>query len=165
MAAELTNGQVLHEGFRYASPFTKLIALGWYDGPTNGLLRAGDRVWKFDRLDEIHNPDGLDLRIFALAPLPLSAWDQLVTAVGPYLTPEGPVSVPRWQFTTDAARQAADRATDNALSQAGPVEWIVAAENLMEELVASKQTTPHDVKNVTDWPSYLNLALRASTMP
>jgi hypothetical protein len=165
MSAELSNGQVLHEGLRYASPFTELIALGWYDGPTSGLLRAGDRVWKFDMLDESHNPDGLDLRVFALAPLPLSAWDQLLTAQGQYLTHEGPVSVPRWQFPDDAARQAMNRSTDIALRQAGPVEWVVAAERLMEELVVAKQATPHDLETVKDWPSFLKLAQRSSMTP
>jgi hypothetical protein len=165
MTKELTNGQVLHEGSSYPSPFTHLVALGWYDGPTNGLLRAGDAVWKFDMLDEIHNPNGLDLRIFTLACMPYSAWDQLLSALSKYHTPMEPVWVPRWQFPSDADLQATNQMTDEVLSQGGPVEWVVASECLLTQIEASRAVTPPDLKKVSDWPSFLNLGQRISSKP
>src|SRR5438094_3246242 len=127
MISKQVNGQLLQHGTKYPSPFRQLVALGWYDGPTNGLLRSDGLAWKFDMVDEIHNPDGLDLRLFTLAPLPVAAWERLVRAITPYQTPSGPLWVPVWQFPTDADTKAVNRVTDEVLQEAGPVEWVVAA--------------------------------------
>ena len=47
MMSQQPPGQ-LHEGRNYPSPVQKILALGYYDGPTEGvLLSAPDRVYQF----------------------------------------------------------------------------------------------------------------------
>jgi hypothetical protein len=152
-------GQELHEGSNYPSPFTKLLGLGYYDGPTNGLLLEGQdgRVYKFDLLDELYNSEGIDLRIFSLAALPSEAFDQLVDALCRYKTPHWPVWVPIWQFPTPDVREAIDRVTNQVLQQAGAIQWVVAAFDLLEEIVAARPASVHNVEQEKDWFSFLSV--------
>jgi hypothetical protein len=65
------------------SPITQILALGYYDGPTNGLLRCGEdgRVYRFNLLDDDFEQD---IRIFSLAPIDSNAMARLVKALSPY---------------------------------------------------------------------------------
>lgn len=50
------------------SPFDRLVATGYYDGPTDGLVECGTcgRLYAFEKIDW---DDGQNLRIFSLAPV------------------------------------------------------------------------------------------------
>src|SRR4051812_25452498 len=96
---------------RAKSPFTRIIALDWYDGPRGSLLQCGrcDRESRFERLDEsIHDDEGQDVRIFGLAPLPAHSLDRFVEALSRYQSPNQPVWVPLWTFPTEAEQAALD---------------------------------------------------------
>jgi hypothetical protein len=151
-------GQPLHEGTHFPSPFTRVLALGYHDGPTNGLLKCGrgDQIYKFDRLD------GDDVRIFALAPLPSPALEQLAEAYARYLTPHWPVWVPLWHFPTRADQEAMELLTDQVLQQAGPVEWVIATEDLLGESLAARSATSEEMTHVTDWFAFLGLPHEAA---
>src|SRR5262245_10767151 len=60
----------LREGNNYPSPVTRVLALGYYDGPTNGVLQCGDGgpVCKFNLIEgPFSTEDGLwDMRVFAV---------------------------------------------------------------------------------------------------
>ncbi len=165
MSNNQANGQVLREGAKYHSPFSQLLALGWCDGPTNGLVRSDERVWKFDQVDEIHNPDGLDLRVFTLAALPIGAWEGLVRVLGQYQTPNGPVWVLAWQFPSAADTAAVNAAVNEILQGAEPVEWVVAAEDLLAEIRAAKQVTAAELAGTMDWPAFLKVRLTSAPVP
>ena len=159
--ADAPTNQTLHEGTHFPSPFSRVVALGYYDGPTNGLLEcgAGGQVFKFDLLDEQANPEGLEVRVFGLALLSPSALTQLAQAYARFFTPRWPVWVPVWQFPRREDQEAMERLTDQVLQQAGPVQWVVAtAGDLLGEVIAARRVTPEEASRVSDWFSFLGLA-------
>jgi hypothetical protein len=168
MSGERRNGQPLHQGTRYPSPVVKVLALGWHDGPTDGILQCepGGAVFKFDLLDEVRQwpTEEQDLRVFSLAPLPATAVGELEAAYAPYFPLRWPVCAPVWNFPTAADRTAIDRLTDQVLQQAGPVTWVVAACDLLGEILAARPVTPEEVARVADWPAFLGLQ-RGSALP
>jgi hypothetical protein len=168
MSAEWGNGQQLHQGQRYPSPVTKVLALGWHDGPTNGVLECepGGQVFKFDLLDEVRQwPwEDQDLRIFSLAPLPPTALRELATAYAAYFELHWPVCVPVWTFSTSADRQILESLTDQVLQQAGPISWIIATCDFQGEIWAARAVAAEEIALVSDWPAFLGLQ-KGSALP
>lgn len=83
------------------SPFSRMIVLGWYDGPTDGLVICGicNRSYKFSVLarddgDYEHSSwdEGRELTIFGLTELTKEQFDTMMAA----LTEERPPSWPIW---------------------------------------------------------------------
>src|SRR5262245_40100323 len=142
MDGQSPSGQLLHEGKNYPSPVTKVLALGYYDGPTNGVLQCGEGgpVYKFDLLDGPYSTeDGLwDLRVFGLAPLPPGSLEQLVEGYKRHWAPRWPVWVPIWHFSDPAEEQRMSRLTDQVLQQAGATQWVLATFDLMREIRAAR---------------------------
>lgn len=140
----------LREGARQRSPFTRILALGYYDGPTEGLLECGPggQVFRFRLL--AWEPDTQDLRIFELAPFPATAFEELAGAFAAVEQPRWPVWVPGWQKEMGPA-------TERVLAQTGPVAWVIATDNLRGEILAARQATAEQLAGVTDWPSFLGL--------
>jgi hypothetical protein len=159
MGQPTSQTQRLHEGLNYPSPFTRVLGLGFYDGPTNGVLDVGEdgAVFKFDMVNELMNPEGVDLRVFGLAPLPGTALVELADAYGRYQNPRWPLWVPIWRFPTLADQQEMEQVTDQVLQQAGPLQWVVAAYDLLQDIVAARPVTPDEVGRVDDWASFLGL--------
>src|SRR5919204_827193 len=117
-----------HEGANYPSPVQKVLALGYYDGPTEGALQCAPEgpVYQFEML--AWDESTQDLRVFGLAPLPLTAWEQLTSLYAHHETPHWPVWVPSWY-------EGMNRQVDAILKQAGPVEWVVATQDLRGEIL------------------------------
>jgi hypothetical protein len=161
MSEELSNGAPFHPGGKYPSPVVRVLALGWRDGPTHGMLQCapGGEVFKFDLLDELRAwPTEInDLRVFSLAPLPGPALQELTDALAVFSTPHWPVWVPTWVFPTPADQEAVDRLTDRVLQRASPPAWIVASVNLLRDIVAARAITAGDMASVTDWAAFLGL--------
>jgi hypothetical protein len=159
MSDERPNGHAIP--VRVPSKITKVLAHGWYDGPTDGVLECGTdgRVYRFTLLDEVRQwpTEAEDVRVFSLAPLPPTALRQLTEAYGRYFKPHWPAWVPVWSFPTAADREALERMTDQVLAQAGPAEWVIATSDLLGEPLAVRAAMPEEIAQVTDWPSYLGL--------
>jgi hypothetical protein len=147
------------EGASYLSPVTRVLALGFYDGPTNGLLQCGANgpVYKFDLLDEVWDAEGQDLRVFSLAPVFSTALAQLAEAYANLLTPRWPVWAPIWSFPTASEQAAMEALTDQVLQQAGPVQWVIATRDLMGPIAAARAVTSENGSRITDWPHFLGL--------
>jgi hypothetical protein len=150
---------VLHEGTNYRSPFTKVLALGYYDGPTNGLLQAGDEgpVYKFDVLDELWNPEDQDLRVFSLAPVPSNSLTELTSLYSQFLVPHWPLWVPLWDFPTKEIQQEMERVTEEALGRAGLIGWVIASTDLLGTVHAARAVSPEEFARITDWFSFLGI--------
>lgn len=139
----------MQEGRHFASPIERVLALGYYDGPTEGVLRCGSgEVYRFELL--AWDDETQDLRVFALAPLPPTAWDQLVEVACRSQLPHWPLWMPHWQGQMREP-------IDHIWKQAGPVAWVVATENLLGEILAARPVSPDEVERVTEWGSYLSL--------
>ena|SRR5215467_3760964 len=158
-------GSVLHEGKNYRSPFTKVLALGYYDGPTNGLLQSGEAgpVYKFDVVDDLWISNGEDVRVFTLAPVPSNSLTELTNLYSQFLVPHWPFWVPPWSFPTKEIQQRMERATDDVLGRAGPVEWALAATDLLGTIHAARAVGPEEFSQITDWYSFLGIPGRVPT--
>ena len=149
------------------SPFTRIIALDWYDGPRAGLLQCGGcfREFRFEVLDELIDGEEQDVRVFSLAPLASGSLTRFSDALAPYETARYPVWVPRWKFPTEAERSVLDRLTDQIRDGAGPPELVIATPDLSEEIMAAKAITAEDLARVTDWFSFLGLVKKVPAPP
>jgi hypothetical protein len=107
------------------SPVLRVIAFGYYDGATDGVMDLGGTEYRFDLADESHNPDGCDERWYTLRPLPPGSVAQLVAVLSEYLEPRWPAWVPVWKFPTAAVQGEVERKVDAVLEQAGEPRWRV----------------------------------------
>jgi len=113
----------------YPSPVVRVIALGFYDGPTEGVLQTTDgAAYRFDLIAEEHNPDGLDDRTFALRPLPEGVFEEVAELVG---ASAAVVVVPRWPVAGPDRQAEIDRRLDALLASARPSVWEVRCRELM----------------------------------
>lgn len=148
--------QLFPEGAPFPSPVQRILALGFYDGPTEGVLQCGPgRVYHFEIL--AWDPETQDVRVFSLAPMPPAACDRLAELFARREKPRWPMWVPSWY--EDLKEE-----TDAVLRQAGPVEWVVATEDLMGTILAAKRIRPEDVRAVEDWRPFLGLGADAPVL-
>lgn len=110
------------------SPFSRLVATGYYDGPTAGVVEcdACKTVYSFHKLDW---DDQQDVRVFSLSPIVGARLDDLVRAPG--------ASQPKWPaWVLFAVGGTADLAAhvDELRGSASPEEFIVATEDLLRRL-------------------------------
>lgn len=144
------------EGAPFPSPVHKIVALDYYDGPTCGLLRCeAGRAYRFEIL--AWDSETQDVRVFSLAPTPPAAFDLLAELCARHEKPRWPVWVPSWQ--EDPKEEIAA-----ALARAGPVEWVVATDDLMGTILAARRVRPEDVRAVDDWRSFLGLGADAPVL-
>src|SRR5262245_36096829 len=83
------------------SPFAKVIALDYDDGPTSGLVRCREDAesYRFEqvavdidgRVDHESWDRGEELRIFTLAPLPSEEFDRIVARLAAIEPPVWPI--------------------------------------------------------------------------
>ena len=142
------------------SPFSRIVALDWYDGPRAGFLRCGccAREFRFELPDELINAEQeQDLRIFSLARLAPAALTRFSESLSRYEAPAVPKWDPRWKFPTDAEQIALDHLTDQIREGAGAPELVIATRNLSEEIVEAKAVTAGDLAQAPDRFSFLGL--------
>jgi hypothetical protein len=150
MTAPMMDRAIL-EGRDFPSPVCRILALGYYDGPTEGLLQCeAGRVYRFELL--AWDAETQDVRVFSLAPMPSVAFDLLAERYAHHEKPRWPIWVPSWY--EDPKEE-----TAAILAQAGEVEWVIATEDLMGTILAAKRVRPDDLRAVTDWRPFLGLAL------
>lgn len=165
MTAPISANGGLHQTTHFPSPITRVLALGYYDGPVNGLLQCGPNGphYKFDLLTwDIKTQD---LRIFSLAQLPSAAWQQLTEAYERFWEPRWPIWCPLWQFPTEVDRNATERLTKDVLDQAESPTWVIAATDLLGEIQAAKATNENEIRRVTDWCMFLGLDVASLDLP
>lgn len=133
------------------SPFSKIVALGFYDGPTSGVLQCGtcSATYRFDMLDwDVDH----EVRIFRLARLPEDSLVRCVNVLAQSRQPQWPVWVPsRWDLPSDEARQEADRELQRILQSAEPAELVVAWAGYGEKILAARKVPAAELADVADW--------------
>jgi hypothetical protein len=133
------------------SPFSRIIALEFYDGPTSGILRCATcgAVYRFDMLDW---DESQEVRVFRLASLPPGSLEEAVRALDKAGPPSWPVWVPRRaSFPSEEAAAQADRAIQRILDRAEPALRLLAWSGYGETIVAAKEVSPADLAGVPDW--------------
>lgn len=145
-----------------ASPFDRAIVLGWYDGPTEGLVRCGtcNRVDRFVMLDSVD--EDREVRIFSMAPLPADSMDRLEEVLAPFLTPTWPMWVPLWRFPSESDRIRADRAVDALMVRGEAPEFVLTTSGLLDEISDVKVVSGNEAGQVHDWVSWMGLVRSSS---
>jgi hypothetical protein len=140
------------------SPFDRAIVLGWYDGPTEGLVRCGacGRNYWFEMLDSVDEDRGI--RLYSLAPLPADTMDRLVEVLSPFMTPSSPLWAPLWKFPTEDDRLAVERAIDELMARAAAPVLAITSAGLLDEIGDVKAIPANEAGAVHDWVSWMGLA-------
>jgi hypothetical protein len=114
--------EIIGQARSLRSPFTRLVATGYYDGPTEGQVECGacGRLHVFRLVDW---GEGQDLRQFSLAPTPCSFGD---------IESSTPARA-RWRTVTVVRGDAddPDGAVEKAMNAASAVEFVVATRDLL----------------------------------
>jgi hypothetical protein len=131
------------------SPFDRVIALGWYDGPTEGLVRCGacGRTYRFDLLDSVD--EDLGIRLYSIAPVPADTMDRLVDVLSAFMTPSWPMWAPLWKFPSDDDRIAVERTVDELMAKAAAPEFVIETAGLLDEIDAVKAAQAANAAPVT----------------
>jgi hypothetical protein len=139
-----------HEGANYSSPVRKVLAFEHYDGPVDGVLQCADgQVYRFDLL--AWEEETQDVRVFGLAPLARPAWERLIALCTDCETPRWPIWAFRWQ---EQLRQP----IEDILRQSGAMEWIIATEDLLGEILRIKAIHLEELARIGNWGAFLGLA-------
>ncbi len=131
------------------TPFTKIIALDWYDGPTGGILQceACQAVYHFDMLDWDYH----QVRVFRLRPLPGSCWTQTLAALDQAdPSPRWPVWMPS-KWPSEEALENTNTMLREIFAQAKPAEFIVAWLGYGEKILAAKKVPSKDLQTEPVW--------------
>lgn len=134
-----------HDGLNRVSTPPRVIVLGFYDGPTDGVIQFGDHgpVFRFEmpeQDDQLARHAGS--REYHFCPLPPDALDRVTAVISAYVPPTEPVWFPVWRFPTPEIERSVSAAVDAILAEAGPVEWRVttARYQTFEEFQAERLT-------------------------
>ena len=137
-----------------ASPFRRLIATGYYDGPTEGFVECGTcgTVFAFRTLDW---DGGQDVRIFALRELSAATMDSLVTRIGNETGDQ-----PRWPvWVVPPPKERSPVASEGHESVREGRHLILAARDLTRTILvwASGDNASRDEETRVDWFKELGL--------
>ncbi|MCA1789614.1 MAG: hypothetical protein LC667_07095 [Thioalkalivibrio sp.] len=128
----------------------RLIALGYYDGPTEGLveLADGSGVYRFDMIDA--DPER-DLRAIKLSALPSDTFDEIVNVLESELGPaRWPVWVPRWEFGSEARRHETEERIDSMCARARPFA-IAACDDTLERCLKVAPIPDRTAADIKQW--------------
>ena len=137
--------RIVGENRSIESPFARLIATSFYDGPTDGLVECGTcgLVYAFRMLDW---DDNQDQRIFSLASTGTSFQSIEKTS-------SIPPKWPSWILSIDLPQSTRNTIND-ACAAASRIEFVIATHSL---LTAIDVWVPSGLPVVGDWFSELGL--------
>jgi len=153
------------------SPFSKLIAFGYSDGATSGVVLCGScsAAYAFEMLaldvDGKYDPAawdrGEEMRIFSLAALPTQAFARLVEALSDLEAPRWPVWVPAHDPSKGPLLATVDQEVDAVVGAASTPQLVVAASDLLKRILVARQVTAEQFTSIQDWFSFLGLVRQA----
>lgn len=137
----------------------QVIVFDWHDGPREGLcsLANPQAEFFFDLLDERHNPDGLDDRLFRIREVPAGTVARAIEQLGDLGAPNSPVWIPVWSFPNEASRQHAEQFLGELLTTATPLSVVVASRDF--ERFQGCWDTATINQPAADWFSSLSIPL------
>src|SRR2546428_3148480 len=117
------------------SPFLRVVALDYYDGPVEGLLACSvcEQEYAFRLLAW---DSDFDARLYALARLPSGSIDRVEEILARFGPPSRPLWVPVCRFDTTDEEVTAHQAVDNVLASAQPEELLVLTHDLVKKVDA-----------------------------
>lgn len=105
----------------------RMILLGYYDGPTSGVLQFRDgAVYRFTMPDEDEQLCRQSFpRDYAFHPLPADALDRLEAVLAEHAVPQRPVWYVNWEFETSEIERDINARVAAILTENGPTAWLV----------------------------------------
>ena len=110
----------------------QVIVFDWHDGPREGLcsLANPQAEFFFALLDERHNPDGLDDRLFRIREVSPGTVARTIKELRDLGAPDSVVWVPVWRFPNVANAQRAERFLEELRTKAAPLSVVIASRDL-----------------------------------
>lgn len=141
---------------RRSSPFDRAIVLGWYDGPTEGLVRCGacNRVYRFEMLDSVDEDRGI--RVYSLAPLPADSMDLLVEASLLTQRRRGRCGHRSGSSPRKKTAPLSIEPLTNCCASPAP-EIVMTTPGLLDEIGDFKSISASETRDVHDWVSWMGL--------
>jgi len=139
-----------------SSPFCKVLATGFYDGPTEGFLAHStrDELFLFHLLDW---DDGQDVRVFGVAVVPGIFLDSAVTVLSKSKPPTWPIWV-----VPAPLDESAEQFVQQARKIARPVA-VAVTRNLLQTFELWQEVDEDFVFSSQDWMKTLGLKRSTST--
>ncbi len=108
------------------------IVFDWQDGPSEGLcsLRHPEAEFQFELLDQRHNPDDLDDRLFRLRQLPMGTVAEALRVLSVLGQPTHCVWAPLWRFADAAQQRQAEKLLDELQAKATPLDLVIASRDM-----------------------------------
>jgi hypothetical protein len=157
-----------------ASPFNRILCLGYYDGPTSGLAKCAESQ-KAYRFELVAWDSGFENRIYSLAETDVKVFDSVVHTLARLEEPRWPFWTPRWQFGSSLEESRTSSEIDQALSTIPAASLLIATDHLDESILACralgtavgsrmpKEGTLPDSKDWAFWREYLGLPSRSES--
>jgi len=140
------------------SLFDRIICLGWYDGPLEGICSSGGADFRYDLADDA---DVLRYRVFRLAPLPNGSVSRFMDAMYRFgqladgEIPPSPMWVPMWQFPTPQDQTHAENLSDSIMESATAPSVAFCWDFHDARVTAGRAIDPDDTPH--DWFVWLGL--------
>ena len=132
-----------------------VIALGYSDGPTQGLLRlqTGQDFW----FDLVVEDIDLDVRVFILRLLPADLFDSAVATIERFLgRPRWPIWVPLWQFGENEESNLVEDQLDR-IRAGGVTSLAIACSGDFHHGIALKEIADETVRTRDEWFAFLEI--------
>ncbi len=124
------------------SPFQRVIALDYYDGPLSGAAKCSicSRCYRFECI--AWSPDE-DIRVYSLHPLPEDVFDIVIGLLHTLGTPHWPVWFPVWSIQGPKSATLARKLNFLLTSAIAPIVVIVA-KRIEKEIYCSRTLVKRD---------------------
>ncbi len=134
----MTCNEILLGAFPTPSPFSQVIALGWYDGPVEGFARCAvcENGFHFD----LGAWDGnRRTRIYEFHELSAGSFDEAVLALKPLGAPKWPTWVPSWKLASSQQLSQIDAELARIISTTLNEGLVIASRDGLDEIVAARE--------------------------
>lgn len=141
--AQVTCCKYLLAAKKTASPFTPVIATGYYDGETHGFTRCGKcaeaftfKLAAWDRQE--------DIRVFVLYPMPTESFDLLFSTLPSLENPKSSYWLPNFQSFDPDKRKTALGVINRLEELRLPPAMVVATRHMQKRLIAVSTVVDKD---------------------
>lgn len=132
-------------------PFSRMVVLGFYDGPTSGLIQCQKCSAEF-YFDMLNWDDDHEVRVFRLTPLPRGSLERVVRAWAEAGPPRWPVWVPqRNRLSSEEARHKVDQTLHEVLAQAGQPEHVLSWTGYADTILTIERVPSEELTDIPDW--------------
>src|SRR5262245_38578653 len=122
----------------FPSPFGRILCLGYYDGPTNGIVlcKTQSRAYRFELIAWDSHCDN---RIYALVETRPDIFDSIVEVLSALEQPRWPFWMPRAQVNSSGELRSEFDQANRILSTIVPPNVVVAADSIDGEILRCRK--------------------------